>query len=242
MKAIIFKIRLNSLYSIRIPFTWQSSLTYPILPSSAVIGLLANAFQRFKNDKHPLEYLKQLESKIIWAGSRLITPCAVKSYITSAIVKWEDTLGGKFTNALGRQYAFTRQIEVAAIVSEDNLAYELNIAVKRTPLTCGDSESPLSVEGFVGIKDVIESVDGDLFTTYYPVPYTKETKIDEGAGEVLLMHERCLKTNKHFPLVSYIVPIKQEGRIIKPSFLTIRLTVEKAMQIADVGFILRRES
>ncbi|MGQ9510246.1 MAG: CRISPR-associated protein Cas5, partial [Thermodesulfobacteriota bacterium] len=53
MKALVFDIRVNSLYSIRIPFTWQSALTYPVLPPSAVIGMLANALQRYKNDKHP---------------------------------------------------------------------------------------------------------------------------------------------------------------------------------------------
>ena len=50
MKAIVFTLRLNSLYSIRIPFTWQSALTYPLLPPSAIIGLIANALQRYKND------------------------------------------------------------------------------------------------------------------------------------------------------------------------------------------------
>ncbi|MFN3740593.1 MAG: CRISPR-associated protein Cas5, partial [Thermodesulfovibrionales bacterium] len=111
----MFNIRVNSLYSIRIPFTWQSALTYPVLPPSAVIGMLANALQRYKNDKHPLEYLDMIENEILWAGSRLFTPCVIKSYTTSAIVKWEDTLGGKFTNAMGRQYAYSKNLQIAAI-------------------------------------------------------------------------------------------------------------------------------
>jgi len=119
MKALVFDIRVNSLYSIRIPFTWQSALTYPVLPPSAVIGMLANALQRQKNNKHPLEYLDLIENDLLWAGSRLLTPCVIKSYITSAIVKWEDTLGGKFTNALGRQYAYSKKLQIAAIFKNE---------------------------------------------------------------------------------------------------------------------------
>jgi len=64
MKVIICKLRLNSLYSIRVPYTWQSALSYPILPPSAIIGIFANALQRYKNDRFPLEYLKISASKI----------------------------------------------------------------------------------------------------------------------------------------------------------------------------------
>jgi len=72
--------------------------------------MLANALQRNKNNKYPLEYLDLIENDLLWAGSRLLTPCVIKSYTTSAIVKWEDTLGGKFTNALGRQYAYSKKL------------------------------------------------------------------------------------------------------------------------------------
>ena len=66
MNALSFKIRLNSLYSVTIPYTWQSALIYPILPPSAVIGLLANALQRWKNDKRPMEYLDEVEKNVGW--------------------------------------------------------------------------------------------------------------------------------------------------------------------------------
>jgi len=71
--------------------------------------MLANALQRNKNNKYPLEYLDLIENDLLWAGSRLLTPCVIKSYTTSAIVKWGGTLGGKFTNALGRQYAYSKK-------------------------------------------------------------------------------------------------------------------------------------
>lgn len=240
MKALVFDIRVNSLYSIRIPFTWQSALTYPILPPSAVIGLLANALQRYKNDSHPLEYLRRVESALEWAGSRLLAPCVVKSYTTSAIVKWEDAIGGKFTNALGRQFAYAKLLQVSAIFKNSTLLGDIAEAVKTTPLTCGDSESPISLESTPIIKDVTESDTDGSFLTYYPIPYTKGTIIEKGNGQVYLMHERCLKTGKNFPLVSYMVPIKEVNGIIKPSSLTVQISTEKVLEIADIGVVILR--
>lgn len=242
MKALVFNIRTNSLYSIVIPFTWHSALTYPVLPPSAVIGLLANALQRYKDNNHPLEYLERVEKRLLWAGSRLRSPCVIKSYTTSAIVRWENVIGGKFTNALGRQFAYARQLEVAAIFKDDTLLSDLLEAVKTTPLTCGDSEAPISLEGEVLITDVSEPSVNDVITTYYPIPYKKDTQIEQGNGQVYLMHERCLKKSKEFPLVSYLVPIKEERGIIRPSSLTVRITTEKVLEVSGVGFVLRRNA
>lgn len=239
MKALVFNIRLNSLYSIRIPFTWQSSLTYPILPPSGVIGMLANALQRYRNDKHPLKYLDLIEENILWAGSRLLTPCVIKSYVTSAIVKWEDTLGGKFTNALGRQYAYSQKLQIVAIFKYEEPIDEIIESLKVVPLTCGDSESPISLENAAIRQDVSESTK-EIVQTEYPVPFTKDTKISEGNGEVYLMHERCKKQGDEFPLISYMVPIKEEEGILRPSSLTVKITNEKALKIEGIGEILLR--
>ncbi|MGQ9702859.1 MAG: CRISPR-associated protein Cas5 [bacterium] len=238
MKALVFDIRANSLYSIRIPFTWQSALTYPVLPPSAVIGMLANALQRYKNDKYPLEYLGLIENNLLWAGSRLLAPCVVKSYTTSAIVKWEDTLGGKFTNALGRQFAYSKRLQVASIFNDNTLINDIAEAVKISPLTCGDSESPISMDSEVMIKDVADNINEEIIKTEYPVPFTKDTKIEDGNGQVYLMHERCKKSGNNFPLVSYMVPIREEKKILSPSILTIRITNEKVMKINDIGYIV----
>lgn len=239
MKALVFDIRLNSLYSIRIPFTWQSSLTYPILPPSGVIGMLANALQRHRNDKHPLKYLDLVEKNILWAGSRLLTPCVIKSYVTSAIVKWEDMLGGKFTNALGRQYAYSQKLQIAAIFECERLIDEIIESLKVVPLTCGDSESPISLENAAMGQDVLESTK-EIVQTEYPVHFTKDTKMSEGNGQVYLMHERCRKQDNNFPLISYMVPIKEEQGILKPSSLTVKITNEKALEIEGIGEILLR--
>ena len=237
MKALVFDIRINSLYSIRIPFTWQSALTYPILPPSSIIGMLANALQRHKNNRHPLKYLTEIEDSIEWAGSRLITPSVVKSYVTSAIVKWEDTLGGKFTNALGRQYAYTKKLQVTTIFKNSDLINDVADALKTTSLTCGDSESPISLENLIAPVDVLVSNE-ETIQTEYPVPFIKGTKIVEGNGQVYLMHERCSKRGNNFPLISYMVPIREERKILWPSFLRIEITKEKPLEIKGIGCII----
>jgi len=246
VKALVFDIRVNSLYSIRIPFTWQSALTYPVLPPSAVIGLLANALQRYKNNNHPLEYLYLIEKDLLWAGSRLLTPCVIKSYTTSAIVKWEDTLGGKFTNALGRQYAYSKKLQVAAIFDNHTLVNDLSEAIKTAPLTCGDSESPISLENMPTAGDVRKAAKGTI-KTEFPIPFTQDTKIivneeNESNGQVYLMHERCKKRGNNFPLVSYMIPLKEEQKILKPSLLTINVSDETVYEIEGIGNVLLREN
>lgn len=218
MKALRFKLVLNSLYSIRIPFTWQSALTYPILPPSAVIGLCANALQRLKNDRHPLEYLKYLEEKVIWAGSRLLTPCVIKSYVTSTIVKWE----GKPTNALGRQFAYARSLESLVVFNNDeNLIRDLTDALISSPITCGDSESPAYVDGKPEILDVTEVIAKEV-ETVFPVPFTHQMEIIKGKGQIYLMHERCYKGGDFFPLKSFIVPVKEDRGILYPTSIKLR--------------------
>ena len=236
MKAIVFTLRLNSLYSIRIPFTWQSALTYPVLPPSAIIGLIANALQRYKNDKHPIEYLKKVEEEIIWAGSRLLSPCVIKSYITSAITKWEDMLvGGKFTNALGRQFAYSKNLEIAVICKNNLITQEIIESLLTSPLTCGDSESIVTLESFPQIREVEKIISNDIVETLFPVPFVKEIEIVNGSGQVYLMHERCLKRDEKYPLRSYIVPIKKIKGILQPTTLKIRGERLKIYKIKDIS-------
>ena len=199
--------------------------------------MLANALQRYKNDKRPLQYLDLIENDLLWAGARLLAPCIIKSYTTSAIVKWEDTLGSKFTNALGRQFAYSKKLQVTAIFNSYILINDLAEAVKTTPLTCGDSESPISLDSDVLIKDISECAK-DIIQTEYPVPFTKDTKIVKGNGQVYLMHERCKKDGNNFPLISYMVPIREEKKILTPSSITIRITNENVLKINDVGFVV----
>lgn len=236
MKALVFNIQLNSLYSIRIPFTWQSALTYPVLPSSAIIGILANALQRYKNDKHPLEYLDNVEREILWAGSKLLSPCIIKSYITSAIVKWESNFPWKFTNALGRQFAYSRELQIAAIFKREILINDTLNALTTSPLTCGDSESPVSVKE-IFIQNVDENIFEEEIKTSYPIPFDEETEIIEGGGKIYLMQERC-KKHSEFTLKTYLVPLEEEEGILYPSCIKIKRKKEKIFQIKDIGYVV----
>jgi CRISPR-associated Cas5-like protein len=244
MKAIVFTLRLNSLYSIRIPFTWQSALTYPVLPPSAVIGLVANALQRYKNNKHPREYLEEIEQEVVWAGSRLLTPCVIKSYTTSAITKWEDTIGGKFTNALGRQFAYSKNLQIVVIFKNNNsITNEIAKALMTSPLTCGDSESPATIESPVPIessviKEVEEINSNEIIETLFPVPFVKDIEIIDGSGQVYLMHERCFKKDEKYPLRSYIVPVKKVRGILKPTTLKVKGEKLKVYKIEDISIYL----
>ncbi len=239
MNAIVFDIRVNSLYSIRIPYTWQSALTFPIMPSSAIIGMLANALQRYKNDKHPIEYLKLIEKNIIWTGSRLLSPCIIKSYITSVVVKWEDIFPWKFTNALGRQFAYTKNLQICAIFKDSNLIGDITVAVKTTPITCGDSESPISVIDKILIKNVTEDTSIKNIKTEYPIPFTDKTRVIAGNGKIYMMHERCERKNGKLPLKTYLVPIKEENGIIYPSFIELEITSESLFKINDIGYVIK---
>ncbi|RKZ31795.1 hypothetical protein DRQ27_03595, partial [bacterium] len=71
MKVLFFDLMPNSLFSIRIPFTWQSALTYPLPPPSTIIGMVANAIQRAESAKHPMDYLSECEQNIVWSVATL---------------------------------------------------------------------------------------------------------------------------------------------------------------------------
>lgn len=230
MVALTFNIRINSLYSIRIPFTWQSALTYPVLPPSAVIGLCANALQRYKNNKYPLEYLNEIENCAVWAGSRLTSPCVVKSYITSSITKWGDVFPGKLTNALTRQFAYARSMQCVLVLSNQDIANELANALKSTPLTCGDSESPIILEDFPKVIPVEENSFTEVSTSF-PVPYSKGLTLLKGKGFVYLMHERCRSDEGNLPLKNYIVPLTEEKKILKPTEIIVAAKSLKVLQI-----------
>lgn len=232
MVALKFDIRINSLFSIRVPFTWQSALTYPVLPPSAVIGLCANALQRTKNDRHPLEYLAEIEGQTIWAVSKLTSPCVVKSYITSAITKWGDTIGGKFTNALTRQFAFAKSMQCVLILTNEDIARKIANALTTAPLTCGDSESPIILDTSPNIVTVEETNSQEVKTSF-PVPFAKGLTIVNGKGLIYLMHERCMAIEGKFPLKNFIVPLTEEKKVLQPTEITVAARSLKVLRLSN---------
>lgn len=240
MKSIVFDIRLNSLYSIRIPYTWQSALSYPLPPPSSIIGMLANALQRYKNDKHPIYYLEVIENEVIWANAKLLTPFIVKSYTTSAITKWEILLDGKSTNALQRQFGYSKNLRIVVVLKNENLIEEVKKSLMLTPLTCGDSESLVSIEDEVKERDVKESKE-KIIETEYPIPFNKDIRIIEGDGQVFLVHEKCKKKDKKLPLFNYLLPIREEKGIFYPSLVKAEILNGQVWKIENIGYIVKRE-
>lgn len=240
MKSIVFDIRLNSLYSIRIPYTWQSALSYPLPPPSSIIGMLANALQRYKNDKHPIYYLEVIENEVIWANAKLLTPFIVKSYTTSAITKWEILLDGKSTNALQRQFGYSKNLRIVVVLKNENLIEGLKKSLMSTPLTCGDSESLVSIEDEVKERDVKESKE-KIIETEYPIPFNKDIRIIEGDGQVFLVHEKCKKKDKKLPLFNYLLPIREEKGIFYPSLVKAEILNGQVWKIENIGYIVKRE-
>jgi len=179
---------------------------------------------------------------VLWAGSRLLSPCIIKSYITSAIVKWEETLGGKFTNALGRQFAYARHLEALVLFKEEveeSFINEIGEALRFSPLTCGDSESPCVVEK-IELKEAFEEEIPKEVETLFPVPFSQDLELKSGKGEVYLIHERCLKEGENFPLVSYLVPIERKSGILYPTSLKVFVDKNKVYQIKGLGHIVVR--
>ena len=225
MQALLFAIRTGSLFSIRVPYTWQSALTYPLLPPSAVIGLLANALQRFRNDRPPLHCLSEVEDAVLWAGARLTGPAVVRSFTTSAITKWTMEAGGKATNVLGRQYVFARTLDAAAILNDGDLAGTLADALLSAPITCGDSESLSSVEAKPDLKAVAacDFPAGDIVQPAFPFPVDlSQVEVVHGTGQLLLSHARCMKKGDDFALLTYFYPIEERDGVLHPSRVEIR--------------------
>ncbi len=236
MKAIVINTVINSLYSIRSPLTWQAALTYPVLPPSAVIGLLGNAIQRYRNSDHPLESLNEMEKSILWAGSRLLSSLVVRGCTTSAVVKWEVRLGEKCTNVLVREFACARRMQLVAMLKGEEIACECKEAVKSTPLTCGDSESPMSVDD-VRLCDVEEYVE-EACETVFPVPFDDDVQLLEGDGVTYWMHDRCRQTEKTFPLKCYMVPVREENGLIMPSTLKVKVKAKKIFSLEKLGQVI----
>ncbi|MCM8789040.1 MAG: hypothetical protein NC907_04550, partial [Candidatus Omnitrophica bacterium] len=152
---------------------------------------------------------------------------------TSAIVKWKDAVGSKFTNALGRQFAFSTKIQIAAIFQGDLLINEISQALLSTPITCGDSESCCSIEKETLIFDVEKRKVqiNDEIETSFPFPFDTDLyQIKGEGGKIFLVHQRCVKTTKKkasrsipFKLHMYLFPLKEEKNIIYPARAVLKI-------------------
>lgn len=240
MQAILATLKINSLYSIRIPYTWQHAITYPVLPPSAVIGLVANAYQRFTDNDHPLACLENIQEKVIWAGSRLLTPCIIKNYNVSTITGFRgEVLKDKFTDVFSREFAFSKELEILLIFQDNSLVDLIAEALQTVAITCGDSESSATVTN-VQIRDVrlrnscIASIE-----TPYPVLYTSTLKIESGKGSCYYMHEKCMSKKGSLELKAYLVPVfEDKNGLISPTWIKVQDETSDVLDIENLFPIL----
>jgi len=213
------------LYSIRLPYTYQSALTYPLPPPSTIKGLLANAIQRAQN-RDPIEVLEEIEQKVAFAAAAACGPIATRSCVVSSIVNFVG-LPDKSTNALPRQFAHTRAVRIFVGTDEPAWAEAALQSLKAASVYLGDNESIAAVAELELVQVQPEEADSARITTRAYLPQ-KVLAENGGAGTLFWVHERCLKPKERrrrrggseWTLSPFIFPVRPDGSLYQPSAIT----------------------
>lgn len=237
MKAVRFKLKFSSLYSIRLPYTFQSALTYPVMPPSSIIGMLANALHRYRKDD-PLRCLNEVKQKVKWSGSRLMEKCIVKSQVVSTIKESGEP------DALSREFAFSKEgLEILVIV-EDDFSNDICESLKNAPITGGDGESIAFVEELeeVNIQQEVSSSRHSIDTKYPVVFYRNRVTLCGGDCKIYLFPDygnresggsRRSRESRGF-LIPYLVPVKQVGNVFCPTEVKVEVNLDEGGSIYEV--------
>jgi len=209
-----------SLYSMRLPYTHQSALTYPLPPPSTILGMLAAAVQRAENGP-PLECLAEIEAGVVACAAIADpdAPIVARSCVVSLITRIRSAGGGKVTDALPRQFAHTHRVTVVALSEDDALLVRAAAALRRAPITLGGSES-LAAMAQVEVGEARASglAQGDEVSTRAYVP---RDLLDLGSlrahHSLFWVHERCLGAEE---LVAYLYPLTLDGHLYHPTPVT----------------------
>lgn len=128
----------SSLFSMRIPYTYQSALTYPLPPPTVLKGMAAWAIARFEGTD-PLAAMAEVEAGLFWATAAAAGPIIVRSYLVR-VVKVE---GAKppASDVLPRQFGWSSGMTVWFLAEQESIARRLREALLSAPVTMGDSES-----------------------------------------------------------------------------------------------------
>lgn len=214
MNALRLRFTPASYISARIPYSWQSALSYPIPPPSAFLGMAAGALMRTERISEQ-EALKAVQSGRLSVHARLVSPCRIKSHLLVSITKFKVSKGKRPTDALGRQFVFAHEYETVFLSPDLDIIERLSLAFKFAPIYFGDSESLVSVTH----KDIIQLELGeqkDLVKTKYYVPLTAFEDLSS-QGTIFHVHESLQKgiddekksksRKKQYPLIEYIFPL-----------------------------------
>ncbi len=208
MLAIEFRLKISSMYSIRVPYSYQCARTYPLPAPSTIKGLCANALWR-KEGGNPVELMKAIHDASLGATSRAEQSIAVSS-CTIRVVPM---------NALLRQFAFTPFIDcmIAFKDGSEDLGNKIAEGLKVSPVYLGDSESlvsvlPESVNTDAQISPVNKNDEVEV-NTLVKFDFIKNNSINE-KGVVLYMQDDPCSADA--VLERYIAPLKQQGDSYSP--------------------------
>lgn len=219
MKALVCQLLPGSLYSIKVPFTHQSGLVYPLPPPSTLKGLLANALQRY-DGIGPLEALAEVEREVRCLGAYPLSPIVLKTHIVSSVNAFDLSAGGKATDALSRQFAFTHRLGVAVLGAAEPFLERLATALTRSAVYLGDSESPVScVDIAIEELSVRPGSIGEAIATrlYVPVPCIEGYAAEH---EIYWVHTECWRPQALHP---YLFALTRSGDILLPAAIEGRL-------------------
>ncbi len=223
-----------ALYSMRMPFTFQSALTYPLPPPSTIKGMFANALFLAERGS-PLDHLDCIEQALVFASAFASAPIAVKSHIVRLVRL--DKKGQ--TDALPREFAQTPQPITAVAATEDrDLAQRLVNALRRAPISLGDSESLCSVvhAELCDVQDVTEAAPVDV-AGYFPEDAAAKQL---SQGTLYWVHEVCHKASE---LVPYVFPLLQQKQVLQPTAVrVVPASGVRVLRIAQECFLVAEGS
>lgn len=201
MIAVEFRLKISSMYSIRVPYSYQCARTYPLPAPSTIKGLCANALWR-KDGGNPVSLMKAIHEASLGATSRAEQSIAVSSCTVRVVPM----------NALLRQFAFTPSIDCMIVLKDDGLGRRIAEALKVSPVYLGDSESLVSAipETVRHISDIEEIGEGKEITvnSLLKFDFIKDKRVDNNGVVLYMQNDPC---SDDAVLERYIAPMTQEG-------------------------------
>jgi len=225
MRVLRFTLLPSSLYSMRVPFTWQAAMSYPMPPPSVIAGMLANALWESGKFPKPLEALGEVKEKVkgVWCGtiSQETKPVISAFFGTVKTLFWDQSLTG---NILPRQFLFAPEGFRVFVASEDgDFLDKVKEALEHAPVYLGDSEGLVNVMNPEVVDARKEQANGSVsILVYFPDDLACENGIDGEGGTLYWVNERAIMPgDKKDKMVSYLFPVIQRGKTFRPSTLQV---------------------
>lgn len=216
MFSLEFTIQPASLYSIRVPYTYQSAITYPLPSPSTVKGMFGNALQRHQG-LNPEKALQEVEKHICGVFPKALAPIIISTCTVSNIIGFRKSRkdrakGKKTTDALLREFAFTKELYLAVSSRNRDFLTSVREALLYSPLYLGDSESLITVTNLSPVGNLkVEEVKGGThvqFNTPIPIDMIEIDSLEflQGEGRGVAFHIQET-TDKEAPLMNYLYPL-----------------------------------